>query len=66
METDDDEFLAQIQKLIETNPNINEEEFLKEKILEARLLAQCKSFVNHSFQLFCFRSSSENNLSSIS
>lgn len=48
VETDDDEFLAQVQKLLESNPTINEEEFLKEKIIEARLLAQCKySRINH-------------------
>ena len=43
VETDDDELLAQIQKLIDTNPTIGGEELLKEKILEARLIAQCKS-----------------------
>ena len=43
VETDDDELLAQIQKLIDTNPTIGGEELLKEKILEARLIAQRKS-----------------------
>jgi len=48
VETDDDELLAQIQKLIDSNAGIGEEELLKEKILEARLIAQCK------FQYFVF------------
>ncbi len=42
VETDDDELLAQIQKLIDNNSGIGEEELLKEKIIEARLIAQCK------------------------
>jgi hypothetical protein len=42
VETDDDELLAQIQKVIDSNAGIGEEELLKEKIIEARLIAQCK------------------------
>ncbi len=42
VESDDDELIAQIQKLIDSNSGIGEEELLKEKILEARLIAQCK------------------------
>jgi hypothetical protein len=46
VETDDDELLAQIQKLIDTNPTIGGEELLKEKIIEARLIAQLKTIYN--------------------
>lgn len=43
VETDDDELLAQVQKLLDSNPTVGEEEeFLKEKIVEARLLVQRK------------------------
>jgi len=47
VETDDDELIAHIQKLIDSNSAIGgggEEELLKEKIIEARLIAQCKYF----------------------
>ncbi len=44
VETDDDELLAQIQKVIDSNAGIGEEELLKEKIIEARLIAQCKFY----------------------
>ncbi|CAF3525528.1 unnamed protein product [Adineta steineri] len=50
VETDDDELLAQIQKVIDSNAGIIEDELLKEKIIEARLIAQLKtiykSFMN--------------------
>lgn len=62
VETDDDELLAQIQKLIENNSGIGEEELLKEKIIEARLIAQCK-FTFFFFIKFSFISLfSKNNL----
>jgi hypothetical protein len=46
VESDDDELIAQIQKLIDSNSGIGEEELLKEKILEARLIAQLKTIYN--------------------
>jgi len=46
VETDDDELIAQIQKLIDNNSGIGEEELLKEKIIEARLIAQLKTIYN--------------------
>jgi hypothetical protein len=55
VETDDDELLAQIQKLIDTNPTIGGEELLKEKIIEARLIAQCKNFTSCFSLLIHFR-----------
>lgn len=42
VETDDDELLGHIQKMLETNPGASEEELLKEKITEARILARRK------------------------
>jgi hypothetical protein len=52
VETDDDELLAQIQKILNSNANIGEEELLKEKIIEARLIAQCKFELEYIFYLF--------------
>ncbi|CAF1070850.1 unnamed protein product [Rotaria sordida] len=43
VETDDDELLGQIQKIFDNNAGIAEEELLKEKITEARLLARLKT-----------------------
>ncbi|CAF3347814.1 unnamed protein product [Rotaria sp. Silwood1] len=43
VETDDDELLGQIQKIFENNAGIAEEELLREKITEARLLARLKT-----------------------
>ncbi|UJR26460.1 hypothetical protein I4U23_007790 [Adineta vaga] len=46
VETDDDELLAQIQRAIDSNNSISEEELLREKIIEARLIAQLKTIYN--------------------
>ena len=41
VETDDDDLLAQMEKLLDGSaPGVGEEELLKEKIIEARLIAQ--------------------------
>lgn len=41
VETDDDDLLAQMEKLLDRSaPGVGEEELLKEKIIEARLIAQ--------------------------
>ena len=40
VETDDDELLGQIQTILDHNAGVGEEDLLKEKIIEARLIAQ--------------------------
>ena len=64
VETDDDELIEQIRKLVETHSiqNKEHEEFLKEKIIEARLLAQCKTVFHLNSNEISFSSSSKNNL----
>ncbi|CAF0761880.1 unnamed protein product [Adineta ricciae] len=46
VETDDDDLLAQIQRAMDGTPGVFEEELLKEKIIEARLIARLKTIYN--------------------
>ena len=48
VETDDDDLLAHIQRAMDGTSGVSQEELLKEKIIEARLIARCK----HSLLMF--------------
>lgn len=68
VETDDDELLAQLEKFkLESNgPTANDDEFIREKIIETRLLARRKENLNGTMKRFSFnffiRNFSEKNL----
>ena len=55
VETDDDELLGQIQTILEHNAGVVEEDLLKEKIMEARLIAQRESLSPWPARLTLFR-----------
>ncbi|CAF1088924.1 unnamed protein product [Rotaria magnacalcarata] len=46
VETDDDELISHIHKILDSNAGVPEEELLKEKIAEARILARLKAIYN--------------------
>ena len=61
VETDDDDLLAQMEKLLDgQTPGVGEDELLKEKIIEARLIAQRKA---HSTSWFLWTGEKEKLLS---
>lgn len=78
VETDDDELLAQVQQILHgQTTSIAEDDLLKEKIIEARLIAQRKTkrnrkktifflFVVKKYKRILFFSFSENDLSFVS